>query len=301
MSADSWSNYWQGREGDTTGALTGVESDRELRAHWAEMLERCERAGPFLDLACGAGTVLKQASELGFTDLTGLDYSAEATRVLSAQMPDVKTVTASAAETELESGVYATIVSQFGLEYAGADAAFAEAARLLAAGGRIETVMHMSGGAIEAEVKGHAHHCATIVRSQFIEKAAALFAGAYAGDSAQADGLMSEMMTARDQVSALVKPGEQSLAAHLLGGTAQLWERRAAYKLDDVTGWLSGMKGEIEAYKARMDSMLDAALDEAMIETCASLLRAEGLTVSFAPLSLSGEPAAWALSAQKPS
>jgi len=270
MSADSWSNYWQGREGE------------------------------FLDLACGAGTVLKQAAELGFTDLTGLDYSAEATRVLSAQMPDVKTVTASAAETGLESGAYTTIVSQFGLEYAGAEAAFAEAARLLASGGRIETVMHMSGGAIEAEVKGHALHCATILHSQFIEKAAALFAGAYAADRAKADGLMSQMMTARDQVSALVKPDEQSLAAHLLGGTAQLWERRSAYKLEDVTGWLNGMKGEIEAYKARMDSMMRAALDGAMIETCTSLLREQGLTVSFAPLSLSGEPAAWTLSAQKP-
>lgn len=300
MSADSWSNYWQGREGDTTGALTGVESDKELRAHWAGVLADCDRGRPFLDLACGAGTVLKQASELGFSDLSGLDYSAEATRVLSAQMPDVKTVTASAAETGLENGAYTTIVSQFGLEYAGAEAAFAEAERLLAAGGRIETVLHMAGGAIEAEVKGHALHCATILRSQFIEKAAAVFAGAYAGDRAKADGLMSEMMTARDQVSALVKPGVQSLAAHLLSGTAQLWERRAAYKLDDVTGWLNGMKGEIEAYKARMDSMMDAALDEAAVQSCAAQLEAQGLSVACAPLALSGKAAAWTLSGQKP-
>lgn len=299
MSADSWSNYWQGREGDTTGALTGVESDKELRAHWAKVLEGGALDAPFLDLACGAGTVLKQAGGLGYRDLTGLDYSAEAMRVLSAQMPEVKTVTASAAETGLENGAYTTIVSQFGLEYAGAEAAFGEAARLCASGGRIETVLHMAGGAIEAEVKGHALHCASILHSRFIEKAIALFEGAYAGDTARADGLMSQMATVRDQVGALVKPGERSLAAHLLSGTAQLWEKRAAYALGDVTGWLNGMKGEIEAYKARMDSMMGAALDEAALTACAGRLEQAGFNVAFAPLSLSGEPAAWTLSAQK--
>ena len=299
MSEASWSQYWQGREGDTTGALTGVESDRELQEHWARVLSDGARDAAFLDLACGAGTVLKQASQLGYSNLTGLDISSEAGKVLQNDIAGVKTVVASASETGLPDAAYDIIVSQFGLEYAGAQAALSEAARLTAPGGRIETVMHMTGGAIEAEVQGHADHCAELLESGFIEKASALFKGAYENNTAKAQALMDDVMVARDRVSALIKPNKRSLAAHLINGTAQLWEKRSAYVLQDVTGWLNSMKSEIEAYKARMDSMIAAALSQEELQRCVSHLEEQGFSVNTAPLSLSGADAAWVLSAHR--
>lgn len=299
MSADSWSNYWQGREAQQAGALTGVESDNELQGHWAGVLRAGAPDQPFLDLACGAGTVLKQAAALGYSDLTGLDYSEEATRVVAASFPGVKTVTASAAHTGLAEGSFVMIVSQFGLEYAGAEAAFAEAARLTAAGGTIETVLHMTGGGIETEVKGHVAHCEALLQSGFIETAKALFTAAYAEDAATVQALMGPMVQARDAVSALVKPGQRSLAAHMIVGTGQLWEKRSAYALEDVIGWLSGIEAEIVAYKARMDGMVEAALDGDTLAKCEALLSARGFSVKTAVLSLSGAPAAWTLSARK--
>ncbi|MEL8055267.1 MAG: class I SAM-dependent methyltransferase [Pseudomonadota bacterium] len=299
MSEASWSQYWQGREGDTTGALTGVESDRELQEHWARVLSDGSRDAAFLDLACGAGTVLKQAATLGYTNLTGLDVSSEAIAVLQSDLPAAKTVTASASETGLPDASYDIIVSQFGLEYASANAALPEAARLIAPGGRIETVMHMTGGAIEAEVKGHADHCAALLESGFFEKVSALFRGAYENDTANAQALMDDAATAQARVSGLVKPNERSLAAHLLSGTAQLWEKRAAYALEDVTGWLSGMKAEIEAYKARMESMIAAALSAEELERCVGILKEQGFSVKAEALSLSGADAAWVLSAHR--
>lgn len=297
MSADSWSNYWQGREGDSSGALTGVESHRDLQAHWAGILADGDRTAPLLDLACGAGTVLGQAARLGYTDLTGLDFSAEATRVLAAQMPEAKTVTASAAQTGLPDEAFSMIVSQFGLEYAGAEAAFAEAARISAPGGRIETVLHMTGGAIETEVRGHARHCEALLASGFIATASDLFAAAYAGDEAKQQAILPQMTRARDAVNALVKPGERSLAAHMIVGTAQLWQKRAAYALEDVTGWLNGIRQEIDAYHGRMSGMIAAALDAEGVARCENLLSARGFSVVTAPLSLAGAPAAWRLSA----
>ncbi|MEM1087200.1 MAG: class I SAM-dependent methyltransferase [Pseudomonadota bacterium] len=299
MSEASWSNYWQGREGDATGALTGVESDRELQAYWSTVLSSGSYDAAFLDLACGAGTVLKQAASLGYTNLTGLDISPEAINVLKNDIPIAKTLIASASKTGLSDKTFNLVVSQFGLEYAGARAALSEAARLTAPHGRIETVMHMTGGAIEMEVQGHSDHCAELLASGFIEKASALFIGAYQKNTTDAQTLMDEMSTARDRLSRLIKPNQRSLAAHLLSGTAQLWEKRAAYALEDITGWLSGMKAEIEAYKSRMDSMISAALDQNELRACANVLQAQGFLVQTRPLSLSGAEAAWALSAHR--
>lgn len=299
MSQNSWSNYWKGRENGSTGALTGVESDQELQAFWASALQDGPRERPLLDLACGAGTVLKQAANLGYQDLTGLDYSAEAIAVLKNDMPSVKTVTASASETGLDAGGYAMIVSQFGLEYAGAQAAFTEAARLCAADGKIITVMHMTGGAIEAEVKNHAAHCQTILDSAYIPSARAFFEGAYANDTEAGDIAAKAMTQARDVMTKVIIPDEHSLAAHLMAGASELWSKRANYILSDITGWLDGMQAEVEAYHARMTAMLNAALDEEAVSACADFLRTKGFKVDTAPLSLSGHDAAWTLHAQR--
>ena len=299
MSENSWSNYWKGREGASAGALTGVESDQELQAFWASALQDGPREQPLLDLACGAGTVLKQAAGLGYQDLTGLDYSADAVAVLKSDMPTVKSVTASASETGLDAGGYATIVSQFGLEYAGAQVAFAEAARLCAPGGKIITVMHMAGGAIEAEVKNHAAHCQTILDSAYIPSARAFFEAAYANDTEAGDIAAKTMTQARDKLTTIIIPDEHSLAAHLMAGATELWNKRASYILRDITGWLDGMQTEVEAYHARMTAMLSAALDEETVSACTSLLRNSGFNVETAPLSLSGQPAAWTLHAQR--
>ncbi|MEM9054235.1 MAG: class I SAM-dependent methyltransferase [Pseudomonadota bacterium] len=299
MSQNSWSNYWKGREGASTGALTGVESDQELQAFWADALKDGAQDQPLLDLACGAGTVLKQAASLGYRDLTGLDYSAEAIAVLKTDMPGIKTVTASAAETGLATGEYATIVSQFGLEYAGAEAAFTEAARLCAPGGEIITIMHMAGGGIEAEVKNHAAHCQSIFESTYIPSARAFFEAAYANDTKAGEIAAKAMTQARDRLTKIIVPDEHSLAAHLMAGTTELWNKRANYALKDVLGWLDGMQDEVEAYHTRMTAMLDAALDEAEVATCAGLLRENGFRVDTARLSLSGQPAAWRLNAKR--
>ncbi|MEM1389882.1 MAG: class I SAM-dependent methyltransferase [Pseudomonadota bacterium] len=299
MSEASWSNYWQGREGDKTGALTGIESDQELQTHWAGILSDGPRDAPFLDLACGAGTLLKQAQGMGYTNLTGLDISSEAVSVLASTIPTVKTVIASAAKTELPDEAFAMIVSQFGVEYAEAEAGLIEAARLCREGGHIETVMHMAGGAIEAEVKEHEAHCKSLLASGFIEQAKAFFHAAYSGSTEDIKRLSNDLVTARKQVSTLVKPGQRSLAAHLIAGTAQLWDKRTAYAGEDVTAWLEGMKTEIKAYQSRMESMIAAALTKADLSRCISALKDRDFTVRAGPLKLSGADAAWALSALK--
>lgn len=294
----AWDAYWKDRKGEDVKALTGIEHDRELEAFWTAALNGQDKAAPFLDLACGAGTVLKTAHGLGFTDLHGADVAPAAINALKESLPSVKGTVCPATATPFEDGAFATITSQFGFEYAGVKAAAKEVARLLALGGRFAAIVHMAGGAIHDEVKAHVDHCKTIADSGYIEKARALFRSVYSGDVEAANNSIAFMADAREKVFALVTPGRPSLAAHLTAGTAELWDKRDTHALEDILAWLTAMDGQRIAFQLRMQAMLDAALTQEQVEGVVATLSAEGLVAEApAAFELGGEPAAWALKA----
>ena len=296
----AWDNYWQGRAGDGAGALTGVEHDAELAAFWAGALGDLDRGAPLLDLACGAGTVLKQAQALGFTDLTGADYAPAAIDALEKSLPGVRGVTCSAAKTPFEAGAFAAVVSQFGFEYAGAADAAPEITRLVAPSGHFIAVTHMAEGAIHDEVAGHHAHCRAIADSGYIEQSKALFAKVFAGDVSAVEQAQTVMAAARETVFGLTIPGRPSLAAHLTQGAAELWDNRAKYALRDIHGWFDGMEAQRAAFEARMASMMAAAMDEGEAISVLDIFANAGFkTEAPTALQLGGENAAWVLQASR--
>lgn len=101
-SSDPWDAYWQGRSGAEDGvALTGegVETSEELKSVWRQLLSGRAQDDRLLDLACGAGSVTRTALGLGFKHLFALDFSDFAVRSLSKELPDTKTLSASADQT----------------------------------------------------------------------------------------------------------------------------------------------------------------------------------------------------------
>lgn len=299
--AGDWETYWQGRRDNATGALTGIEHDQELARFWAGRLEPLPRSLALLDLACGAGTVLKQASALGFTTLTGADVSGSALETLRQTMPEIATCLASVADLPFEDAQFDLVTSQFGLEYAGAEPACQEAARLLRPGGQLIAVIHMHAGAIHAEVSQRAAFCQAVQASGFIEETTRLFRAVYSGDMQATQAAMKAVAGPRDRLIRLKQPGHATLADHLLEGAARLWQRRAHYALEDVTGWLESMQAELKAFESRMVSMMQASQTEQQMSALAALLSQAGLeAVQFDRLSLGGRPAAWTLSAHQP-
>ena len=296
----AWDNYWQGRSGDGASALTGVEHDAELAAFWTTALDGCDRAAPLLDLACGAGTVLKQADALGFTTLVGADISPAAIAALGEALPSARGVVCSATDTRFEDASFNTITSQFGFEYAGASIAAKEATRLLAPGGAFIAVAHMANGAIHDEVTAHHSDCRTIADSGYIEQSKALFAEVFSGDVSALERAQHVMAPARDTVAALVIPGRPSLAAHLTKGAATVWDDRAKYALRDINDWFDGIEAQRAAFEARMAGMLEASLDEDAANAVQAVFAAAGFTAD-APtaLQLGGEDAAWVLRAMR--
>lgn len=291
-----WEAYWQGRRTDTTGALTGVEHDQALQTFWRQSLSPLGRDAKFVDLACGAGTVLKTAHSLGFTQLTGIDVSKSALDTLKMMLSEVAICESSVHATPFPDHQFDVVTSQFGLEYAGAEQACQEAARLLSPGGTFLAVMHMTDGAIHHEVRGRLEVARQIQDARFIAASQDFFRAVYAGDKPGLETAAEVLAPARDLVTALIVPGEQSFASHLIQGAAQLWQRRANYRLDDVVGWFASMDEEINAFAGRMQSMLDASQTATQMQALAAIFADRGIAMApLEKLDLGGTPAAWLL------
>ena len=276
-----WGNYWQGRTGREGGAaLAGVggETDKEIGAFWARELAGCAPNTRLLDLACGAGSVVRRAFEAGVSDISGLDISKEAISAMQAAYPKAKGIVAPADKTGLADGSFDIAASQFGFEYANPQESAREAARILAAGGRFIALAHAKDSGIEREVAANGAAAQSILSSGFIAAASAVFeADLNESSDAVFAAAAKTFSRPQKQVLDLGKTGF-SLAANLYQGTQTLYQRRKAYQLSDVTDWLSAMQAEIEAYIGRMESMRRAALSKAQAETVLKALAQGGLT-----------------------
>jgi len=300
--ASDWSNYWDGRASSSGSALTGVEHDKDLQAVWQALLGDCDRSAPLLDLACGAGTVLKQAAHSGFTNLTGADYSAAAIDVLGRDLPQASGIVCSAHDTPFPNECYETIVSQFGFEYAGAIRAAKEISRILRPGGRFVAVSHLIDGGIYKEVEMHVSRSKRIIDSQFMPLTKSLFAAYYAQNQSELDKVSAKLGSANAALHALKAEAGQRFATVLLAGADQLWRRRTAYIQTDIDQWFDGMQSELNAYLARMHSMLDAALSDTEIDALTQVFQGSGCQVIDASkIDLGGQPAAWRIDVRKPS
>jgi len=57
-----WSNYWQGRVASESGVAlvgAGIETDAEIAAFWDGILSDLAQSAKVLDLACGAGWIIR--------------------------------------------------------------------------------------------------------------------------------------------------------------------------------------------------------------------------------------------------
>jgi hypothetical protein len=95
----------------------------------------------------------------------------------------------------------------------------------------------------------------------------------------------------------------REVVARYAGDVGRLVSRRAAYAPDEALGWLGAVESRLEAYAARMSSMIGAAVDAAGMSAIAGALAGAGLTdVRFAPLGFDPKdpPGAWSLDARRP-
>ncbi|MEL6285322.1 MAG: class I SAM-dependent methyltransferase [Pseudomonadota bacterium] len=301
-----WSNYWQGRAAGRTGEVfagVGVETSAELAEFWAATFAGGSDAA-VIDIACGAGSVLKHAAGAGYANLIGSDISEDAIRAAADAVPGLMGLVASADALPLADASVDRAVSQFGFEYADRRRAAAEIARILRPGAGFTAVVHLKDGAIANECARHLAGLDTIDGSRFIPATRTLFAALFRMDrqpgpdaKASLDIALQAFTTAQAKLMPEVQRG--GLAGHLHGGARQLYERRQAYAEQDISGWLDGMAAEIAAYRGRMEGMIGAAINEGEASAILATIDPSGNGVARR-FGLGGSDAAWVLEARKP-
>lgn len=308
---DDWNAYWQSRaSGPQAVALVGVgiEHNAVIDACWAEVFGALDAGTRVVDLACGAGTALRAAAAAGAGNLTGVDISRDAIAALGVSLPGATGVVAPVGKTGLGEAGFDWVVSQFGLEYGGALASMGEVGRLCAPGGRFAAIIHMADGGIARECAGHLETLDALAATNFIPKARKLFRALFDADARpgqattdKANRAINAFKPAMAELQALsARTGPQHIAAHLYSGTARLYERRQAYAREDIEGWLTQMRAEIDAYAGRMAAMVASAQTAeqmAALEGALATARFEAPRTRPLELSAGEAPAAWLIEA----
>ncbi len=279
--AKDWGNYWQGRAASEAGAAlvgVGVETDAEIGTFWDSHLSKLSKTARVLDLACGAGSVMRRASAIGLQNLSGVDISEDAIATLKAEFPNAQTVVASAEATGLDDAQFDMVASQFGFEYANPIDAAREAVRLIARGGQFLALAHSENSAIELEVARLGTDAKAIIDCGFIGRACEMFEADKTGASDAVFATSAAAFSGPQAEVLSIAKRAGGLAAHLYQGTQTLYQNRRAYDLSDITGWLEGMRSEIASYAGRMESMRNAALSETGAQAVLSALEIGGLT-----------------------
>ncbi|MFU8764631.1 MAG: class I SAM-dependent methyltransferase [Haliea sp.] len=285
--AAAWDNYWRETR-ERAAHKDGGPQEALLAAFWHELFSRRLTANPplrILDLACGNGVVTGIMREI----IPGLsvhcaDYSPQALMELERRHPGNLRVVADAARLPYRDASFDLVVSQYGVEYAGAEAIL-EAARLLVPGGTLALLVHVFEGAIYRECERNrdvvtairALDILTLARSAF---AAGFALNAGAGSPAafkQAERAFTPAVRGLEQLLREAGPGAaDGLPGQLYQDIAHMYRRMSAYVPEDILDWLEGMARELDAYQGRMQSMLDAALPRERLLSLQAQLRARG-------------------------
>ncbi|MGJ8562804.1 MAG: class I SAM-dependent methyltransferase [Alphaproteobacteria bacterium] len=279
-----------------------IEDYSQITAFWNEVLRAFDNDCRLLDLACGAGSIIRSAHAAGFTNLVGVDISKDAIALLKNEFPSAEGYVISANNTQLAEASFDVIVSQFGFEYAGAAQTTPEIARLLKPGGQFIALAHKAGSVIETEVKEKRDEAKDIIETQFIDAARYLFSADNApGDETAFQNAFENFRPAQDKLLALARAHE-GFAAHLYTGTQTLVQNRQNYSLEGIMDWLDGMEVEIFAFHGRMDSMVAASLSEEDVAALFAATAEAGLTGEKPDVfctGFEGTELAWVIKASK--
>jgi len=301
-SESGWSDYWQQDSADGEVFVTAQgERHPALSEFWQPQFEALEDGARIIDLASGAGSVFAHLPERHAFSLSAADISAVALQALRGRFPETNTLVCSADEVPLDNESFDLVVTQFGVEYAGVSA-FAEAARLVAPGGKFVGLCHIQDGYIDSANQKQLAEAKVLTRHGFIDRATDLITAAFSGDQAALKQAQDEFALAATPVGEGMRRCRQGIHTYLFQGFRQLYERRQQYDLTDITGWLEAMRTELEVNLDRLGRMCEAALSEAEVRDIERIFEEQRLKdVHCTPLETANNklPIAWRLMARR--
>ena len=138
LDSDSWSEYWSK---GFSSSFAGDEYSGAIADHWRSTLGGIPDGAAVLDLCCGNGSIFRllDKADQRRLKLHGVDY---AKLPLSKDDSFILQGGVNIEDLPFESGSFDMVISQFGVEYANVDAAFAEAERVLKPSRNISFICH---------------------------------------------------------------------------------------------------------------------------------------------------------------
>ncbi|NCF15227.1 MAG: methyltransferase domain-containing protein [Gammaproteobacteria bacterium] len=297
-----WSDYWE-KDSAEGEVFVDAEGERHpaLGDFWRVHFESLPDGARVIDLASGAGSIYAHLPEEHTFQLSATDISDVALNALQDRYPQVSTIECSADAIPLDDGSFDAVVTQFGAEYAGIGA-FAEAARLIAPGGKFIGLCHIRDGYIDSSNRGQMAEAKILLEQAFIDHATRMITAAFSGDADALKNSQDAFVTAAGPVVEGMSRCKKGIHTYLYQGFRQLYERRHQYDLADITGWLDAMRGELDINLDRLSRMCAAALTESDIDEIRRIFEEHGLKeVHCTPFETAGNtlPVAWNLTAQK--
>ena len=305
--AEAWQDYWEGTR--RAGIVPEIGArDPALRDFWLTFFTSCADAGvdqtQVLDLGCGHGAVSALARSVTRNNkcpfrITCLDASSAAIDLVKARHSDIAAVCASADDIPLPDGSFEHVVSQFGIEYAPPEAA-GEAARVLRPGGTVALLMHLESGAIWDECRRNRDALDGVADSgvlpgftRLIEEHLALRRGRGSRDAfEQADRHFAPCVKAMEAV--IEEYGVNiggGLVLRTYNDIAHMYRKMAAFEPAEVIAWAGQVQGAMATWRERMQSMLNAALDETGLLAWRDRLTSGGLAMDEPGRLALGDPA----------
>ncbi len=307
--AADWDRYWKGTW-DAAAHEDGSPQDKALSSFWQDFFASIKPAehARLIDIAAGNGAVARYARPAlpDSGEYLALDYSHSALLNLAQRYPDVLNVAADASQPPCTAGSFDILISQYGIEYAG-PRAIIEAGKLLRPGGHMALVLHLRDGVIYTECAANLRALLAVQQLRLPTLAREAFCAGYGLNAGR--GSVQAFKAAEAAFTPAVRGLEMVMkeeGAQIAGGLprqlyqdiATMYRRMSAYEESDVMKWLDGMEPELEAYIGRMQSMLNAALDETALKRHCEELHSQGFDDIRTDRLLIGEgagPAAWTL------
>ena len=312
QSKDHWTAYWQ--TGAGSSCFDGSESELHLTQLWDELVDALPDKARMLDLATGNGTVARMCAARAQARPIHLDIDAIDAAEIDppAFLPDQDPLLSSIhfhGKTRLEAlpfrdGTFNAVVSQFGFEYACETRAAAEAARVLAPGGRLRLVIHAKVGAVARDIDRRLSRMHAVLAENGPVSLALELARAYeAGDENAINRKSKHLPAAVEMVKRLrAIPLPDDSALFFSSEFLTLWAHRIRYKPADLRRSIEGGWTNINDMAIRQELMMEACRSEEDMERLAQRFEKFGLTPNKAEKVHDKHDVqiAWKLDASKP-
>jgi ubiquinone/menaquinone biosynthesis C-methylase UbiE len=302
---NNWTDYWQ-KEGAGGEVYVNKDGGKSpvLSSFWRKQfsnLGNIKKKSKIIDIASGAGSIFANLPEHHSFELFAADVSQHALEQLKQRIDKVTTVTCSADEVPFDDQYFDTVVSQFGMEYAGLDA-FNEAARLVAIDGSLVVICHYEDGQIDSRNQVELQGAHLINKLEFIDRAILVSEKSFSTKEQELKQAFDSFVEVEPKLAEYCSTHPNGVHSYLYAGFKQLFTNRQSYTLDDIVGWLEGMRLEVDKSILRLEEMRRATLSLADIQDIKSRLQQCGLShVCFESLLVPGNsvPIAWELRAQR--